>query len=303
MTKKILITGAAGFFGKHMYKYLYNLRNNYDLICTDLMQPTDICYKYFVPIDLSQSKPVEELIKQTIPDYIIHLAGVFGNKEYQEIYRGNVLSIAILFEAVRKYIPNSIIITTGSAAEYGNITPNQLPVDEQTYCIPVTIYGLTKYFSTQISQYYYHIHNIRSMIIRPFQLIGKGVPTHLAPGAFAGQLKECVAQSSKTIKVGNLESSRDFLDINDAVEATWMLCQHPAPGEIFNLCSGKPTKMRDLLQQMIDYCKINANIEIDPVRFKGKADVSVVYGNHQKLTKHCGWEPKRNLTQSIQSMF
>ena len=303
MTKKILITGAAGFFGRYMYNYLYNLRNNFDLICTDLIQPADICYKYFYTIDLSQSKSVEDLIKQIKPDYIIHLAGVFGNKEYQEIYRGNVLSTAVLFEAVRKYIPGTIMITTGSAAEYGHITLQQLPIDEHTNCSPITIYGLTKYFSTQISLYYYHIHNICVMVIRPFQLIGKGVPTHLAPGAFAEQLKESITVSSKTIKVGNLESSRDFLDINDAVEATWMLCQHPAPGEIFNLCSGKPTKMKDLLQLMIKHCEIDVNIEVDPIRIRGNADVSTVYGNHQKLSKHCGWEPKRNLAQSIQSMF
>jgi GDP-4-dehydro-6-deoxy-D-mannose reductase len=303
MTKKILITGAAGFFGRYMYDYLNNLHENFNLICTDLIQPTNIRYNDFVTIDLSQSKPIEELIKQTKPDYIIHLAGIFGNKVYQDIYRGNVLSTAILSEAIRKYAPDTIVITTGSAAEYGNIAPQQLPVDEQTGCTPITVYGLTKYLSTQIALYYYRVHALCIMVIRPFQLIGKGVPSHLVPGAFAEQLKENIAKGSKTIKVGNLESSRDFLDIHDAVEATWMLCQHPAPGEIFNLCSGKPTKIKDLLHLMIDNCKTEVNIEVDSARKRGNADVSTMYGNYQKLSKHCGWRPKRTLAQSIQSMF
>jgi GDP-4-dehydro-6-deoxy-D-mannose reductase len=304
MMKKILITGAAGFFGRNMFSYLHNLKEGLLLICTDIHKPRDISEKNFVILDLSQKKPVEDYIKKNSPDIIIHFAGIFGDREYDEQYTGNVISTAVLLEAIRKYTPNSVVICIGSAAEYGAITSSQLPIDEKTLCKPVSSYGLTKNLATQIALYHQRVNHMCIMVVRPFQLIGKGIPNHLAPGSFAEQLNEIIKKNSRqTLKVGNLESSRDFLDIHDAVEAIWCLCNKPASGEIFNLCSGKPTKMADLLKTMINHCHTNVRIEVDPSRLKSNTDVSIVYGSNQKLMNYCQWHPKRTLDQSIQSMF
>jgi len=254
-------------------------------------------------MDLFSAKDVVELIKQSKPDYIIHLAGTFGTEDSQEIYKVNVLSIATLLEAARSHVPDVVMVAAGSAAEYGRIEPGQLPVDEQTPCRPVMSYGLSKYLATQIAMYYYRVHNICVMIVRPFQLIGKGATSRLAPGAFAEQLKQTTAKNSNVIRVGNLESSRDFLDVHDAVEAIWMLCRKPAAGEIFNLCSGSPTKIADLLEMMIKSSGLDVKVEVDSSRLRGGADVAKIYGSFQKLKEHCGWSPKRSLQDSVSKIF
>jgi len=303
MSKRVLITGAAGFTGKYMCDYLVGLNQQVITIGTDVVDSDTLNCDSFHKIDLSCSDDVAKLIEQTKPDYIIHLAGTFGTKDSQEIYRVNVLSISALLEAACKFVPNAVIVATGSAAEYGRVEAHQLPIDEQTPCLPVMPYGLSKHLATQIAMYYHNIHNTCVMIARPFQLIGNGVTARLAPGVFAEQLKSVISKGSNVIKVGNLESSRDFLDIHDAVEAIWTLCNKPAAGQIFNLCSGQPTKIADLLQTMIDCSGTKVRIEIDPDRLRGKADASRVYGSYQKIKQHCGWEPKNSLKESILAMF
>jgi GDP-4-dehydro-6-deoxy-D-mannose reductase len=301
--KSILITGICGFAGRHMCDFLAGLSERPKIIGADVIETQpDHCDAFF-KADLTSPKETERILRQTLPDFIIHFAGIFNTENIQEMFKANVLSIITLQEATRECVPHAVVIATGSAAEYGTIEPDQLPVDEETPCRPVSYYGLSKQSATQVALYYHRIHNIRTMVVRPFQLIGPGLTPRLAPGAFAQQLKELRTTGLKTFQVGNLESWRDFLDVYDAAEAIWALCQNPAPGEIYNLCSGEPTKIADLLQMMIDYSRTEVEIEIDPSRLQGRLDVTKVYGSYQKIRSHCGWQPKRNLSQTLKAML
>jgi GDP-4-dehydro-6-deoxy-D-mannose reductase len=300
---RVLVTGAAGFVGRYMCDYLSSLNNRPQIIATDVVDCNVHNCDSFHKIDLLSSEDTANLIKQTMPDCIIHLAGIFGTEDFDAIYRANVLPIFFLLEASLKYRPDVIFIATGSAAEYGKIRTKQLPIAENTECNPVTSYGLSKKLATEIVQYYYRKHNLCTMIVRPFQLIGKGVTTRLAPGAFASQLQKAICEGTEIIKVGNLESSRDFLAIEDAVVGIWSLCKRPACGQIFNLCSGKATKISDLLNIMIAKSGAKIRFEVDPSRLRGNSDISDVYGSYEKIRNHCGWHPEVELEKSINSMF
>ena len=303
MSKRVLITGAAGFFGRNMCTYLASLTEPPTIIGTDVVPCNTDGWGCFYKMDLSSADEVGALIERCRPDYLIHLAGTFGTDEAQDIYRVNVLSITALLEAVRKHTPNVVMVVAGSAAEYGRVESHQLPVNEQTPCQPVLPYGLSKLLATQVALYYHRVHHICVMIARPFQLLGKGVTSRLAPGAFTQQLKQAIVQGSRVIRVGNLDSSRDFLDINDAVNAVWLLCRKPSPGQIFNLCSGQPTRMADLLATMIKQCGVDVGIETDPARLRGDSEVSKIYGSFAKMEAHCGWKPEVPLTESVLAMF
>jgi GDP-4-dehydro-6-deoxy-D-mannose reductase len=301
--QRVLITGAGGFAGRYMCEYLCGLKDRPEVIGTDIVASKSPACDVFYRVDLSSDTDTGELIKQTQPYYVIHLAGTFGTTDSQEIYRVNVLSATALLDAIRQYKSDAVVIVAGSAAEYGKVTDAQLPVKEETLCQPVTAYGLSKLLATSAAFYYHRVHSLNVMIVRPFQLIGKGVTARLAPGAFAEQLKRAISEGLNVIKVGNLESSRDFLDIRDAVEAIWTLCQKPAAGEIFNICSGKPIKMADLLKMMVTCAGVNIKIEVDPERLRGISDGNNVFGSYKKLQDHCGWKPQTSLEASIRRMF
>jgi len=303
MTKTVLITGLSGFVGRHMCNYLAALSDPPKIVGIDISGIGSTKCDCFYNFDLSSAKNVEDVIKQTKPHFIIHFAGRSNTEHYEGLFSANVLSIAALLESARRHVPDVVVVAVGSAAEYGWIKPEQLPITEQALCAPVTAYGLSKLLATQTALYYHRVHNICVMIVRPFQLIGKGAPSHLAPGAFAEQLKQALALGSTVIRVGNLESCRDFLDVHDAVEAIWALCNKPAPGQIFNLSSGKPTRMADLLHIMINHCGVDVKIEEDPARLRATSDVSISYGSFRKVNAHCGWGPKMSLHESISEMF
>lgn len=299
MAQKVLITGASGFTGRYMCQYLRDHAGQLDIIGTDIRESESSLADQFIASDISSQNAIDSIIKQVKPDYIIHLAGTFGGNDNQEIYAVNVLSMSALMEAVVKYVPDSVIVATGSAAEYGLVDQHLLPITEDCPCNPVMPYGLSKLLATQIAIYYNRVHDVNISIVRPFQLIGKGITSRLAPGAFAEQIQCAITSGCNVIKVGNLESSRDFLDVRDACSAIWTLCQKPAPGEIFNLCSGVPVKMFDLLQEMTNSVQAELKIEVDPAKLRGKADVRQVYGSFEKLNTHCGWKPQISLNRSV----
>jgi GDP-4-dehydro-6-deoxy-D-mannose reductase len=303
MTNSVIITGAAGFTGKYMCEYLRSLKNKLKIIGLDIREIHNNIYDEFHITDISDSCQVKGIVNKYKPKYIIHLAGTFGTGDNQQIYKANVLSTTAILEAVLEFVPDSIFIAAGSAAEYGEIDVSCLPVTEGNSCKPVTPYGLSKYLATVTAQYYHRVHGLCTMIVRPFQLVGKGVTSRLAPGAFAKRLIEARKSGINEIKVGNLESSRDFLDVRDAVKSIWMLCEKPASGEIFNLCGGKPVKISELLDLMINSIGTRIRPVTETEYLKGNADVNVVYGSYQKINKHCGWEPSIPLQESIKSMF
>ena len=303
MKQAVLITGICGFVGCHMSKYLINLSEKLKIIGIDIADEKPVNCHIYYKYDLSSSQNIENIIKEAKPDIVMHLVGTFEKNNLLQIYRTNVLSLVSLLDSVSKYVPKAVTIVVGSTAEYGFIEPEKLPVVENATCLPVTHYGLSKYLATQIALYYYSIHNLCTMVVRPFQLIGKKLNPRLAPGAFAEQLRQAAIGKLKTIKTGNLDSQRDFLDIRDAVEGIWMLCQYPSPGKIFNLCSGKATKMHDLLMLMIALTGVDVNIQTDPCCLKDSIDVSSMYGCYNKIYKHCGWQPKRSLAESIKTML
>jgi GDP-4-dehydro-6-deoxy-D-mannose reductase len=303
MKQSVLITGAAGFTGRYLCRYLRAVSEELNIIGVDIAGASKELYDTMYSIDITNFQQVRTLLNQTRPQYIIHLAGTFGTEDTQCLFNVNVLSMSSLLEAILKEVPQSIFLATGSASEYGKVDSMHLPVTEQCPCIPVMPYGLSKYLATQIAQYYYRVHGLCNMIVRPFQLIGNGVTLRLAPGAFASRLLEAKKAGLSEIQVGNLESSRDFLDVRDAVKAIWLLCQNPKPGEIFNLCSGNPVKICDLLALMQTVLGTNLQYITEQSFLRGKADVNRVYGSYEKINKHCSWQPELSLEESIKQLF
>jgi GDP-4-dehydro-6-deoxy-D-mannose reductase len=100
--------------------------------------------------------------------------------------------------------------------------------------------------------------------------------------------------------VGNLEAARDFTDVRDIVRAYHLAVTQGEPGEVYNLASGRPRSVRELLGMLLSCSQAQAEIRIerDPARYR-PVDVPVVYGSAEKFRQQTGWEPQILFEQTL----
>jgi GDP-4-dehydro-6-deoxy-D-mannose reductase len=123
---------------------------------------------------------------------------------------------------------------------------------------------------------------------------------NLVVQSFAAQIVKIMkGQAGPVIDVGNLESTRDFIDVEDVVRIYWQLVNSPsAYGEIINVCTGSGTSISDILSKLIALSGVNAKVEIDHSRFK-PLDIPEHFGSTEKLKRIIGYVPNIDLDISL----
>ncbi len=290
----ILITGADGYIGQNLCSLLKETAPDGRIVGVDRKATSGgtLC------IDLLGKKDVADLISEVRPDYILHLAGVIYSRDWEAHYKGNVETTINILEAVRECHLKSRVIVPGSAAEYGRISTNDLPITERQLPNPVSPYGVAKVWQTTVTRYY-ATSGVDAMTGRIFNVIGKGMPEGLSIGAFAGQLKKIKdGELPPQIMVGNLRPRRDFIDIKDVCKGLIALAEKGMRGEVYNICSGRSVSMEDVLRKIIVGSGLDIEVVSDPARQKD-ADIEDIFGTHEKLSGDTGWMPVVPLDSSI----
>jgi GDP-4-dehydro-6-deoxy-D-mannose reductase len=299
--KTILIAGINGFVGNHL---AHILRDNYpqaNVFGIDLFQVSTL-HKTFV-VDLRDKSAIVHLIQDLKPDCIFHLAGVIYSSNWDELFQSNVQTTSNLLESLKlANISSCRVVIPGSAAEYGLISPTDLPLAESHVLNPITPYGVAKAWQTTIARYFAS-QGVNVLIGRIFNLIGKGASENSSIGSFENQLRKIKnGTSPPEIVSGNLTSKRDFIDISDACQALIDLAIKGKTGEIYNICSGKSISMEQILLKMIERLGLEIEIVVDSKRIK-KDEIWDIYGTNKKINIDVGWEPRVPIDVSIQKIF
>jgi len=297
----VLITGVNGFVGKYLSKLITEKYNRASVFGFDICGKS-VKDKVFI-VDIGKEDEVLPILDKLKPSYIFHLAGTIYSNNWDELFQNNVNKTKCLIDMIMKSKILSRIIIPGSAAEYGSIPTKYLPVIETQVPNPVTLYGLSKVFQTNIAKYY-AAKGMDIVIGRLFNFIGKGASERLAIGAFAQQLMKINKFKSKRniIRVGNIDSKRDFLDIEDICSGLIAIAQKGKRGEIYNICSGSSISMKNILKMMIDRNHQKIKVLVDHNRIK-KNDIKNIYGSNQKIQSETGWYSQVSITKSIDKLF
>jgi nucleoside-diphosphate-sugar epimerase len=171
----------------------------------------------------------------------------------------------------------------GSAAEYG--WPSSGPVPETAPLRPVSVYGLTKSWQTALMEFYHRKHGLDIVMARTFNLFGEGCSPALFPGRVLEQIKKIQAGLATRIKVGPLDSKRDYLSIKLAVDAYWKIMERGKSGEIYNVGSGAAVKLSGFLAQLLEAHGLTMNV-VDvapPAGVDPKGEVTEIYADVSKL--------------------
>ena len=304
---KILVTGVNGFVGHHVAKQLHDGGyfvvgvSNQDKLEDNLVGIVD----EYISCDLTNPEDVSR-IKLTDIIAIINLAGfakVGDSRGQGELYnRVNTGVHAVLYEECIKQnaTPRIIAISTGAVYD-----PNQsLPITEDSSLIDddrTNEYVISKKLAEK-SIAGFNNRGLKCIIVRPFNHSGPGqLPGFLLPD-LGEQLNSAVLKS-EPLKVGNLETKRDYTDVRDVALAYVKLATCPEENlkhSIYNICSGSSTSGKDILNFMAKASGVeNLNTEIDPDRIRPN-EVMDIFGSHDRLTESTGWEPSITVKQMVE---
>lgn len=299
MKNSVLITGVHGFCGRHLATRL--IAEEMDVYGADihLDPPTSLSLKDYFRMDIKDPSNVNDVIHSVVPDMIFHLAGLTV-AEASEVYHVNFLGSVYLLEAIRKWVPQASVLMVGSAAEYGYVAEDEMPICETHPCNPITPYGISKHGMVLAAINFFKDYGVKIVIARPFNIIGAGIPPSLVIGAVLSRIKNALSEENEpaVISVGNIDTERDFIAVEDVVDAYLIMIRSNCWGEIFNVCSGKPFSIRSVLQLLADNSKRKIEF-LENATLIRATDVKRVYGSAEKSAKMLGFKPKISLASAL----
>lgn len=276
---KVLVLGAGGFTARHLIENLKADPDN-EIYCSSLSaQPGD----NWIECNLTVQAATHSLLEQVQPDQIYQLAGSFTN-HYETDYLANVVASRHIIESVIKVKKACRVLLVGSAAEYGLVRPEDNPVREDHPLNPISIYGLTKVYQTDLMRFFRNVHDCDVLLARPFNLLGQGISARLFPGAVERQIKEYKTGHRSKITLGNLSHRRDYIRVEAAVKYYELIMKSGRSGEVYNVGSGKGVVIRDLLQAILEENGLSMDlVEERPVTDANKLDVKEVVADVTKI--------------------
>ena len=256
MICNVLITGAHGFSARALTEILSD-DNRFRLFFSDIRPDSSL--NEYTPCNLSHQEETRRLIEKTQPDQIYHLAGAFTN-DYETDLAANLLTTKNIFDALLSLGRRTRVLLVGSAAEYGNAASEIEPIAEDHPLLPVSIYGLTKVFQTQLMKYYFRTHGLDLVMARPFNLFGAGISNRLFVGKVYEQIQDYLSGVVQKIEVGNLEGYRDYLHVQSAVSDYRVIMEKGHSGEIYNVASGQKVKVANVLDRMLMEAGLDSSV-------------------------------------------
>jgi GDP-4-dehydro-6-deoxy-D-mannose reductase len=143
---------------------------------------------------------------------------------------------------------------------------------------------------------------VRVIVVRPFNLAGAGVPHSTVLGSFLRKVRERSGDPRIEVEMGDLSAFRDYIAVQDAVDAYIRLVQADAWGQIYNVCSGESVQVRSLIETLASFSPNPVHVT-EPERAPNAEGVDVSVGNHEKLTEAVGWEPAVPLEQALREAW
>ena len=241
------------------------------------------------------------------PELVVHLAAQAYNgeswKAEDSTYLLNIQGARNVFDACLEYSPEARLIPACSSAAYGLVPEALLPLQEdRTPLQPMSPYGVTKASMEMMARQFHLNYGLDMVLPRLFIHVGPNHPPVTALQNFARQLAAIqLGMQAAELKVGNLQSSRDFVDVRDGVRALLLLAEKGDSGATYNICTGKAWSMQESLDLLIKISGLQVKVSTSADLCR-PSDEKVLLGDPSKL-KALGWEPQIAFEQTLRDIY
>jgi GDPmannose 4,6-dehydratase len=310
MAKKALITGITGQDGSYLADFL--LGKGYDvfgMVRRSSMEKFDRIDHikdriHIKQADLLDQYSIIKLLEEVQPDEIYNLAAMsfVPTSWTQPVLTAEFTAVGVtrMLEAVRAVNPRARFYQASSSEMFGKV--KEIPQSEDTPFHPRSPYGVAKAYGHWITVNYresYDIFGVSGILFnhesprRGLEFVTRKV-TYNAAKIKLGMAKE--------LRMGNLDSKRDWGFAGDYVKAMWMMLQQPE-AEDFVIATGETHSVKELVEMAFSYLDLDYKdfVVIDRC-FKRPAEVDLLIGDSSKAKKKLGWEPNVNFENLVKMM-
>lgn len=313
MNKKVLITGSTGQTASYLVEYLLKNHPEYEIHCTRRWRSREENIGSFRSdviwhdCELKDLFNVHGLVNKIRPEKIfIYSASSFVRDSWYQPYEYmnentthllNFMNSVLMINNIDigtlkvdlQYNPKMFIAL--SSEEYGHVKHGQV-ITEETPLLPISPYGVSKVTAELLAYQYRKSYGLNVLRIRTFNHESPRRGHIFVTGSFCKQV--ALMEKGKippVLKVGNVDSVRDWLDARDVVIAAWLATDKCNPDEAYNVCSGEAHTIKEFIERLKEVSKVDFKVEVDPARLR-PSDVTWLLGDNSKFKAATGWEPK-----------
>ncbi len=288
MRGSALLLGGTGFVGTHL-RHL--LEAEYDVTATGHHD------------DVRSRELVGRLVAKTSPDIVVNLASITTVRESfedpEKTYQIGFQGTLNLLSALKEYGFGGKLLNVSSSEVYGFPREAHLPIVEGTPTCPMSPYAVSKIAVEALCYQWSQTESFEIVTARTFTHIGPGQSDRFAIANFARQIAEIMlGMRVAVIHVGNLDTTRDLTDVRDVVRAYAVLLEQGGHGNIYNVCSGRETCLRNLLDNLIELSGLDIRVEQEPSLIRGREQQRTL-GSFKKLHLETGWQPEMPLPRTL----
>lgn len=309
---RCIVTGGGGFAGSHLCEYLK--QKGEEILALDLTEGlleelAQDLRPDFIECDLLDRPALRSIIRDFKPDVLFHLAGISfvprAGKSPGHAVKINITGSIHILESVRIENPAIRTVMISSGAVYGRRAVKGKGFKEDDRLEPENFYALTKESMEAFTRFYCRTHGVNAIVLRPFNHIGPRQSGEFVASSFAKQIAEILELGRETvIKVGNLEAKRDFTDVRDMVAAYDLAARLGSAGDVFNLCSGIPVRISDLLRNVIAMSGRDIRVETDQSLLRrGTQSEDVLFGDPSRFVEKSRWRRQYTLEQTMKEIL
>ncbi len=306
---RVLITGAAGFVGRHLVRELES--HGHTVFTTDTLPPdapSAAGLPSYASGDLRSCARMREIFRYAAPDACIHLGAVSfvpdGENDPSTLLSVNVAGSRNVAEAALRETPSCRLLLVSTSQVYGPVTSVRsanVPIAENAPLLPLSMYAISKAAAEAAFSAYGAAYGLETMSARPANHTGPGQSDRFVAVSFAKQVLAFRAGKIDRIRVGNLESIRDFTDVRDVVYAYRSIIEHGQSGCAYNITTNARVRIGELLQKLQEIAGTDAPYEVDPALFR-RSDASLRLDT-SRLREHTGWKYRFTLEQTFSDIL